>query len=250
MAKQRGTSAIGLTLLLATLSMVVVPAHGATVMGQVATGSIRVDGLEVPDGTTLLSPSLVAAGREPALVYLNNGQVLAMEPWTSAYLETVQGDRVQATVRSGSLLVKKPTGRIMTVASNNIVLFDQQGAQQIGEGRKVEEGEELVELCRLVEWTAQKAELCHEDPDLYECVWELIEVPPSEVDVHLAQGDVYPGVENNDLGLDEDCKEEGPAGWLAGVSTKEKIIASVLGAVTVGFWIEEEDEQRATSVIQ
>jgi hypothetical protein len=232
-----------LIMLLPIWPALVAPASAASVMGQVATGQVRVDGLSVPDGTTLLSPSTVVTGSEPALVYLENGQVLAMGPASTAYLETVQGSRVQATVHSGSLLVKRPTGRIMTVASNSVVLFDQEGAQQIGEGKRVApEEEEMVELCRLVDWTPQKAELCHQDPDLYQCDWELIEVPPAEVEAHLAEGDVYPGRENNDLGLDEDCDEEEPVGWLAGVSNREKIIASVLGALTVAFWIDESDE--------
>ena len=252
MAKKEAVVAIGLSfVVLAVWPVLVAPASGETVIGQVATGRVRVDGLEVPDGTTLLSPSLVATGSEPALVYLDNGQVMAMGPGTSAYLETVQGDRIRATVRAGSLLVKRPTGRIMKVASSNIVLFDQEGAQQIGEGKRVGElEEEMVELCRLVDWTPQKAVLCHEDPSLYECDWELIEVPASDVEAHLAEGDVYPGVENNDLGLDEDCQEEKLAGWLAGARTRDKIIASVLGAVTVAFWIEEEDEERAASIIK
>ena len=254
MSTHRGSTAIVLILLLPVWPALVAPAGAASVMGQVATGQVRVDGLSVPDGTTLISPSTVATGAEPALVYLENGQVLAMGPATSAYLETVQGTRVQATVSSGSLLVKKPTGRIMTVASNSVVLFDQEGAQQIGEGKRVvPEEEEMVELCRLVEWTPQKAELCHDEPDLYECDWELIEVPPSEVEAHLAEGDVYPGKENNDLGLDEDCDEEGAVGWLAGVRNREKIIASVLGALTVAFWIDESgqtpEDRGATRVI-
>ncbi len=243
MSTHRGSVAIALILLLPVWPALVAPASGASVLGQVATGQVSVDGLSVPDGTTLMSPSTVATGGKPALVYLENGQVLAMGPATRAYLETVQGSRVQATVSSGSLLVKRPTGRIMTVASNSVVVFDQEGAQQIGEGKRVvPEEEEMVGLCRLEEWTPQKAELCHDEPDLYECEWELIEVLPSEVEAHLAEGDVYPGKENNDLGLDEDCEEEDAAGWLAAVSNRDTIIASVLGALTVAFWIDESEE--------
>lgn len=230
------------------------PAGAATVLGQVATGDLTIDGAAAPAGTTLLSPTLVATGARAGLVYLDNGQVLALGPGTRTYLEEAPEGEVRASVQSGSLLVRQSSGTLMTVAQNDVVQLDQEGAE-IGEGKKVGGAEEMVELCRLVDWTAQLASLCSEDPSLYECDWELIEVAPGEVEAHLAEGDVYPGNDNNEYGLDEDCNDEAAAaaaapGWLANVSNSELIVASVLGAVTIGYWIDQDDEDRAASLVQ
>ncbi len=65
-----------------------------------------------------------------------------------------------------------------------------------------------------------------------------------------SESGVFPGTDNNDLGLDEDCNEELVAGLWAGVKTREKVIAGLLGATTIIFFIDEEAEERAASAIQ
>ncbi len=92
-------------------------------------------------------------------------------------------------------------------------------------------------MCHLIDWAPQLARLCNEDPQLYDCRWELIQVPESAVEAHLDLGDVIAG--DNDLGLDEDCKERGAAFW---ASTKEVTAAAVLGALTAAYWIDQERE--------
>ncbi len=175
----------------------------AVPVGQIASAGGRIDGIPVPAGTTLLSPAHVAAGEAPAIVHLRNGQTLAMEPGASALVRD-SGGGVAVEVQSGRLAVRGGSGEVMALASNSLLMLDDEG--EIQEGTRVDE---LVKLCQLEDSTPEKFQRCTvDDPKAEDCDWNLLEVPPAEVEGHLGVDCVYAGRENNDLGLDMDCKRE------------------------------------------
>ncbi len=108
-----------------------------------------------------------------------------------------------------------PESAVVRLASNEAYVLED---ETIGEGAEVE----MVAMCT---------------PDEDQDDWVLIQVPATEVEAHLAAGDVRAGREFNDLGLDEDCDEE-PAAVL--FTTGDKIVAGLSGLAVLGLIDEDE----------
>ena len=232
-------------IMVAALMVVPVPAAPAgpvTALGQIATAGARLDGVAVPSGTTLLSPSLVETGATPAILHLRNGQVLALAAESAARLEGLASGAVRVVVKAGRISMVEPSGGAMTLAENSIVALSAEGPQVEATGAEEEE----VRLCELVESTPAKFQLCTiDDPDAEECDWELLKVPENEVPNYLGISTVYAGTDKNDLGLDKDC-EERPVGMIWPV--KAGIVAgSVLGAVVFFQEVIEVQEEEPVS---
>ncbi len=180
------------------------PMFAAAVIGQVATGSMQLDGVAAPPGTTVMSETVLATGQDSATVYLQNGQTAMLEPETRARFEVNEGGELLASVGSGQLLVSQPSGEYVRIGSEEPASFNQEGT--VGEGEAVES---TVTMCECAD-PAPKCEgsedpLCVQMDDGCDD-WDPIEVALSEVDAKKADGLVVAG--NNDLGLDGNCEEE------------------------------------------
>lgn len=197
------------------------PAASATVIGQVATGSVQVDGIAAPPGTTVLSENVLATGQDSALLYLDSGQTALLKPKTKARFEVTESGELMASVGEGELLVSQPGGEFVRVASNSLASFNQEG---LGEGEKVEG---TVTMCECVK----------EDEDGTCDDWDAIEVAASEVDAKLAEGLVVAG--DNDLDLDGNCEEEA---FVPFWTTGKKVLVGVLIAGGAIVLLDDDDD--------
>jgi len=200
------------------MSPIAAPAAAVVAVGQTATAGTKVDGIQVPSGTTLLSPALVEAAGMPAVIHLSNGQVLALTEDARAMIESADAGTVQVSVESGKLAYTDDAGEVTTVASNNLVLLGQEG--QVGEGARItpaasgSEGE-TERLCQLQDFTPPRFTACS-DKDAKDCDWELLEVPASVVPQHLDIDSFLACKDRNPIGLNCDCAPAGvPVVWWA-----------------------------------
>jgi hypothetical protein len=84
---------------------------GPSVLGQVLTDDVLVDGIRVPAGTTLYSPSVVSTDAGSAVVQLAISQVLTIAENTTATIEQAE-DGVAVAVQSGSVSFLDRAGRL------------------------------------------------------------------------------------------------------------------------------------------
>ncbi|HEV8632299.1 MAG TPA: hypothetical protein VGV61_18440, partial [Thermoanaerobaculia bacterium] len=183
-------------------------------LGQVGEG-VQLDGIAVPAGTTLLSPATVRSGEQASLVHLGNGSGLVLAPRSQARLERAAGAQVRVAVLAGSVAYRNGGGPLRAIARDQVAMLGPaQGgpptaAPPIGQGARVDQ--EPVGMCHpeLDQPTPASILTCHQHPG--SCEWQLIYVPPAEVNLHLQQGDVI--AKNNDLGLDDHCRRHRAAAW-------------------------------------
>lgn len=197
-------------------------AAGATpaFVGQTVSGDLSIDGIPVPTGTTVMSPSRVASGAESGLIRLQDNRVIGFEANSVAVIGSAPSGGVQVAVKSGAVAVANADGTVMRLAADTTTLLEQEG--QVGQGEPIEE---LVELCTFDEQADD---------------WQRVEVLASQVEQRLAAGDVYPG----DDGLDEDCEEDKAAiFWTTG----KKVGLGLAGAAVLGFGIDELDSDDTTT---
>lgn len=241
-----------LALTLAVLALVAAPVLAATTVGQVVGDGATLDGVAVPSGTTLLSPSAVQTAEEPVILHLRNGQALTVDPETSTELESVDNGEIRLTVDRGAVALREPSGAVMTLAANSQVVLDAQG--QIGEGARVTDS--TAKLCQLSPDSETTFAECSASPEAAAgCDWQLIEAPANQVDAYLGESAVWAGVENNDLGLDENCEPERAAGAPpadGGLSTRAKAGIGLGIAAATYFAVDEidDDDERPASPIQ
>ncbi len=188
-------------------------------LGQTVSGDLRIDGVSVPSGTTLLSPTLVHSGAATGLLRLDDDSLLGLDAGSTAYLESTPAGGVQVAVRSGTVSVASAEGESFQLAANSRLVLDPQG--QVLEGEAIE----MVELCTFDQETDD---------------WELIAVPEPEVADRLAAGDVYPGEE----GLDEECNDEDPVVFW---TTAKKVGVGIGAAALLGFGIDELNDDDPTT---
>lgn len=110
-------------------------ASAAEILGQVASSGMRVEGLSAPSGATLMSPSLLATGDDPGIVYLSNGRTLAIGPRTEVSLAAKSAAEVEVAVHVGEVAFRGADGAVRTVGSAGAFVLDQE--EVIGEGRRV-----------------------------------------------------------------------------------------------------------------
>lgn len=218
--KSRKSTVASLTvvaLVVAVLGPISAPAAAAVAVGQTATPNATVDGIQVPSGTTLLSPALVEAAGAPTVIHLTNGQVLALTEDARAMIESTNTGAIQVSVESGQMGYADETGTVTTVASNNLIVLDKAG--QVGEGARISStssGQEDEErLCQLQDSTPARFTQCNDKDtkDDEDCDWELLEVPMSEVPKYLDVDSLLACDDRNPLDLDCNCQIEA-AGYL------------------------------------
>ncbi len=190
-------------------------------LGQTVSSDLRIDGVSVPSGTSVLSPTLIGSGDSDGLLRLDDNSILGLEPGSAAYLESTPSGGVQVAVRSGTVSVESADGESFKLAANSRITLDPQG--QVLEGETIE----LVPLCTYNDETEE---------------WELIEVPEPEVASRLAAGDLVPG--DNDKGLDEECNEDDPIIFW---TTAKKVGVGIGGAAILGFGIDEINSDDTTT---
>lgn len=232
-------------LVMASLPAAAAPDVGAGVVGQVVSAKAYLDGVEVPSGTTLLSPAVVRTGTAPAILHLADGSVVALLAGSTARFELTPAGRLELVVEAGRVAYADERGEVVELAEPARAVWAFAGAAllgpegQIGEGAATSEDEER--LCDLIDWTAAKYQLCTvTDPDDSSCAWELLVVPASEAPELVGVSAVYAGTDRNDLGLDEDCKERVGAWLPLAAKVGIGIGAAALGACIAAEIDEEE----------
>lgn len=73
------------------------------VLGQVISSDLELNGLPVPSGSTVLTRSLLRTVNRPAVIHLNNGQVLELGAHSTVYLEKMPDGKIRAQVSAGTL---------------------------------------------------------------------------------------------------------------------------------------------------
>lgn len=192
---------IYLTLATGVLALLAGRVTATTSVGQVIGAGANLDGVAVPSGTTLLSPSTLQTTDRPVILHLSNGQALTVNRGTSAQLESVGSGEVLLTVDEGTVAVREPSGDVLTLAAKREVVFDAKG--RVAEGARV--SDEMVGVCRAAgDGDLQGCSLSEQAAA--GCNWELVNVPRAEVEDYRAVA-VVAGVGNNALYLDETCAQ-------------------------------------------
>lgn len=234
--------------ILTTVALIApMPAVAAEVVGQTATSGARVDGIQVPSGTTLLSPALVEAGSTPAVVHLSDGRVVAFDQEAAALVERTDTGTVELTVQSGRIAYGHQSGEVVVLAANTLGTIDQEG--QIGEGARVGEDEEEERLCQLQDSTPQLFQLCvYDNPSDEDCRWKLIKVKESEVPNYLNIDSLLACTDRNILDLDCDCRTVAAAIWW---TTNGAIVGAAVAGTVMGTLIinSDDDESQPASPI-
>lgn len=226
-------------LLLAVL-LAASPATAAVAVGSAATAGTRVDGVAVPVGTTLLSPARIETGVRPAVVHLSNGRTLALDPHTTARLESSNG-LLHLAVEAGGVAFATSDGEIDSLQASETMVLDQQG--EIQEGARIEtsppDAGETERLCQLEKWSEQLWQTCTADePGNDDCNWQLLEVATGQVPQYLDITAVFACKDRNTLDLDCDCEPEAFPWWAVGAGA---------GAVALYLLIEDDDDPKPAS---
>lgn len=233
-----------LSLSLALVGPLLPTANAAIAVGQTASAGTRVDGLQVPSGTTLLSPALVETGAEGAVIHLSNGHVVALSEKAAALVESVDAGAIQVSMQSGKMAYADQAGDVTTVASNDLVVLDQAG--QVGEGARISSapaaGSDAKEkLCQLQEFTPERFALCSDSDtkDDEDCDWEYLEVPMNEVPQYLNVDSLLACKDRNAVGLTCDCNIAAGAAWW--------IVGGVGAAAALGIILADDDKEQVAS---
>ena len=102
---------------------------GDGVMGQIASSGAKLDGVSVPAGTSLVSPSLVETGDKPATLHFY-GLSASISSEGSVLFDTTEAGLTRITVKSGKLTLSGEDGKSATLAAGQTVEFE------VGPGRK------------------------------------------------------------------------------------------------------------------
>ena len=141
------------------------PVVAAIAVGQTASADAKVDGIQVPSGTTLVSPAIIETRDSGAVIHLSNGEVVAMAPQTTAVVASVENG-IQLAVQKGNVAYTDNAGAMATLSSTETMLVSQEGrdpSRARASIRRMSE-ERLCELRRLVRRPAGRT--CrYDDPD-------------------------------------------------------------------------------------
>ena len=213
------------------------PVLAAVTVGQTASADAKVDGIRVPSGTTLISPTVVESGDAGAVIHLSNGEVVAMAPQSAARVADVDGS-VQLAVQKGNVAYTDNAGAVATLSPTETMLVSQEG--QIQEGARIDSSGGATErLCELQDWTAALWQQCLAEPKSDGCDWEYLEVSMSETPQYVDKTAVLACKDRNDQGLDCDCKNPKAFAWWIPV-------AAVAGGLVLYEVIDKDDEDPAS----
>lgn len=214
------------------------PVLAAIPVGQTASADAKVDGIRVPSGTTLLSPTLVATGDAPAVLHIGTGEVVTMAPRSSAVLASID-EGVQLAVQSGRVAYTSDSGEVEYLSQTETLLASAQG--EVQEGPRVGNNEEEEDLCQLRNWTGNHWQSCRfDDPDDNDCVWDHIEVPIEDVPRYLEKTALLACEDRNPLDLECDCGDAAAVLWWIPV-------AAIGGGWALSEIIEKEKEPASPS---
>jgi len=94
-------------------------------IGQIVASGVRLDGVPVPSGTTLFSPSLLKTDARPAIVRLATGDVLQLGANSSAVFQTTGNGQIAVAVNTGTLSYRVQTGTTANAVSPASLSFPQ-----------------------------------------------------------------------------------------------------------------------------
>lgn len=118
--------------------MPIAPARAVLVLGQLASNGATLDGITVPSGTTILDPSTIATGDDPAVIHLINGSVLAMAPHSKASFSGESGGKTTLEVETGEVILRDQAGEPVVLKADTSVVIQEEGVQE-GESGPAEE---------------------------------------------------------------------------------------------------------------
>jgi len=94
-------------------------------IGQVVASGVLMDGVVVPSGTTLFSPSLLKTDSRPAVVRLATGEVVQLGANSVARFESGKNGEIAVAVNSGTVSFRVPGGAATSVISPASLSFPQ-----------------------------------------------------------------------------------------------------------------------------
>jgi hypothetical protein len=94
-------------------------------IGQVVASGVRMDGVVVPSGTALFSPTMLKTAAQPGIVRLTTGDILQLGANSSAAFQKSGKGEITVAVNSGTLSFRVEGGRPTTVASPASYSFPQ-----------------------------------------------------------------------------------------------------------------------------
>ena len=97
------------------------PLSAATIVGQIGTNDVSLDGNTVPSGTTLLGDSVVRTGDSPAVVHLLNGQVVRLGLQSQVLFEVADAG-LAIHVQAGTLALYTG-GETVTLTTDSVAQF-------------------------------------------------------------------------------------------------------------------------------
>jgi len=97
--------------------------NAVKVLGQVVAQSVEMDGITVPSGATVLSPSQLKTTLYPAFVHLEIGVEVEMATDSGASFEAVDDHQVRLTVHSGSVSLRGDNGSVVTALAGSVILL-------------------------------------------------------------------------------------------------------------------------------
>jgi hypothetical protein len=231
---------VGLIVIAAALAA---PVQATEILGELVSGGARMDGVLVPSGGTILSPATISTEAVPAVIHLANGQLLNLASNSAVYFESLTGGEVRGAIRAGSLVYREASGATVQLASNE-VFYANQGS--VGSGTPVGQEQKSVRLCELQNTDPEERATCRESPKKNVCEWDPIDVPESEVSMHLGLGDNTPDA----LDLPQDCHHDVAWPWFAALAPLAKVgvvAGTVGGGIILGNEIQGNDETPATT---
>jgi len=122
--------------------MPVAPARAVLVLGQLASNGATLDGITVPSGTTILDPSTIATGDDPAVIHLINGSVLAMAPHSKASFSGESGGKTTLAVETGEVILRDQAGEPVILKADTSVVIQEEGVQEGESGPEEDEDDD------------------------------------------------------------------------------------------------------------
>jgi hypothetical protein len=103
-------------------------------LGQIVSESVRINGVEVASGTTLLNCSFVETGETSAFIHIPEMNVVEMARDSAAYFERTGLDTIQIKVNRGAVLFREESGATVAVPGGSAALPNEKEKVEPGQG--------------------------------------------------------------------------------------------------------------------